>query len=141
MRSLVIEQVGDSVAGSRWKEGAVERVLANEKYRGLMIWGKKTFERRPGTRQLVARALPRDSWRTLERPERRPPSEPADRPPSIAQSSVALCSATSTLSAAMAALRPRVPRGLRALTSPVRSSEAAVARRPAPRHQSTPIEH
>jgi hypothetical protein len=54
---------------------------------------------------------------------RRPPSEPADRPPSIAPSSVALCSATSTLSATMAALRPRVPRGLRALTSPARSSK------------------
>jgi hypothetical protein len=75
MRSLVIEQVGDSAAGSRWKEGAVKRVLANEKYRGLMIWGKKTFERRPGTRQLVARALPRDSWRTLERPDLRIVSE------------------------------------------------------------------
>jgi hypothetical protein len=75
MRSLVIEQVGDSVAGSRWKEGAVKRVLANEKYRGLMIWGKKTFERRPGTRQLVARALPRDSWRTLQRPDLRIVSE------------------------------------------------------------------
>src|SRR3954468_21609322 len=33
--------------------------------------------------------------------------KPADRPPSIAQSSVALCSATSTLSATIAALRPR----------------------------------
>src|SRR4249919_2193147 len=75
MRSLVIEQVGDSVAGSGWKEGAVKRVLANEKYRGLMIWGRKTFERRPGTRQLVARALPRDSWRTLERPDLRIVSE------------------------------------------------------------------
>ena len=66
-----------------------------------------------------------------------PPAAPADRPPSIAQSSVALCSATSTLFATRAALRPRVPRGLRALTSPARSSEAAVARWPAPRHQSS----
>lgn len=57
--------------GRHWREGAVKRVLANEKYRGLLIWGKKTFERRPGTSQLVARAVPRDQWRTVEQPELR----------------------------------------------------------------------
>lgn len=57
--------------GTRWKEGAVKRVLANEKYRGQLIWGQKTFDRRPGTRQLVARTLPRSQWRTQERPELR----------------------------------------------------------------------
>lgn len=57
--------------GGRWKEGAVKRVLANEKYRGLLIWGKKTFERRPGTGQMVACHLSRDQWRTQERPELR----------------------------------------------------------------------
>jgi DNA invertase Pin-like site-specific DNA recombinase len=61
--------------GARWKAGAVKRVLANEKYRGLLIWNQKTFDRRPGTRQLVARALPRDQWRTLDRPELRIVSE------------------------------------------------------------------
>jgi DNA invertase Pin-like site-specific DNA recombinase len=61
--------------GARWKEGAVKRVLANEKYRGQLIWGKKTFERRPGTRQHVARPLPRDQWRTQDRPELRIVSE------------------------------------------------------------------
>src|SRR5439155_11059543 len=57
--------------GGRWRPGAVTRVLANEKYRGLLIWGKKTFERRPGTRQHVERQIPRDQWRTMERPELR----------------------------------------------------------------------
>jgi site-specific DNA recombinase len=57
--------------GRRWREGAVKRVLANEKYRGLLIWGKKTFDRRPGTGQYVARPVARDQWRTLERPDLR----------------------------------------------------------------------
>jgi site-specific DNA recombinase len=34
--------------GRRWREGAVKRVLANEKYRGLLIWGKKIFDRLGG---------------------------------------------------------------------------------------------
>jgi DNA invertase Pin-like site-specific DNA recombinase len=57
--------------GRRWREGALKRVLTNEKYRGLLIWGKKSFERRPGTRQYVERQHPRDQWRTQERPELR----------------------------------------------------------------------
>jgi site-specific DNA recombinase len=61
--------------GGKWREGAVKRALANEKYRGLLIWGKKTFERRPGTRQSVARAVPREQWRTVEQPELRIVSE------------------------------------------------------------------
>lgn len=61
--------------GARWKDGAVKRVLANEKYRGLLIWGKKTFERRPGTRQYVSKPMPRDHWHTQERPELRIVSE------------------------------------------------------------------
>ena len=63
------------VRGARWKQGAVKRVLANEKYTGQLIWGQKTFDRRPGTRQLVARTLPRSQWRTQERPDLRIVSE------------------------------------------------------------------
>ena len=44
--------------GARWREGAVKRVLANEEYRGLLIWGKKNFERRPVTRQYVTALAP-----------------------------------------------------------------------------------
>ncbi|MFN2446088.1 MAG: recombinase family protein, partial [Vicinamibacterales bacterium] len=57
--------------GARWGAGAVKRVLANEKYTGQLIWGQKTFERRPGTRQLVARAVPREQWRVQARPDLR----------------------------------------------------------------------
>lgn len=56
---------------ARWKDGAVKRVLANEKYTGKLIWGKKTFERRPGTRQHVQRPIPRKQWHVHERPELR----------------------------------------------------------------------
>ena len=59
------------IRGARWKEGAVKRALANEKYTGQLIWGQKTFDRRPGTRQLVPRALPRSQWRIQERPDLR----------------------------------------------------------------------
>jgi DNA invertase Pin-like site-specific DNA recombinase len=61
--------------GGRWRDGAVKRVLANEKYRGFLIWGKTTQERRPGTRQYVERPVPREQWRTLERPDLRIVSE------------------------------------------------------------------
>jgi DNA invertase Pin-like site-specific DNA recombinase len=53
--------------GRRWREGAVKRLLSNEKYTGKLIWGKKTYERKPGTRKLVERAVPRSQWLTKER--------------------------------------------------------------------------
>jgi site-specific DNA recombinase len=58
-------------SGRRWKAGAVRRVLDNPKYCGMLIWGKTTQERRPGTRQHVQRYIPRDQWRTLDRPDLR----------------------------------------------------------------------
>jgi DNA invertase Pin-like site-specific DNA recombinase len=57
--------------GSRWKAGAVGRILTNERYLGRHIWGQKSFERRPGTRHKVARPAPRSEWRMEERPELR----------------------------------------------------------------------
>jgi DNA invertase Pin-like site-specific DNA recombinase len=69
----IVERLNrDGVLGWRgrpWRAGAVKRLLVNEKYRGLLIWGKKTFERRPGTRQYVERQRPRKEWHTLERPD------------------------------------------------------------------------
>ena len=46
--------------GQPWKQAAVKRLLANEKYRGWLIWGRHSFERRPGTRQYVSRPNPRE---------------------------------------------------------------------------------
>jgi len=57
--------------GARWRDGAVRRLLGNEKYTGKLIWGRKTFERRPGTRSYVQRPIPREQWRIHERPELR----------------------------------------------------------------------
>lgn len=68
----------DGVRGPRarcWRAGAVRTLLANEKYRGLHIWGKQSVDRRPGTRQRVMRDLPRDQWHIQERPELRLVSE------------------------------------------------------------------
>lgn len=57
--------------GRRWRAGAVRTVLRNEKYRGLLIWGRQAADRRPGTRQRVMRDVPRDQWHVQERPELR----------------------------------------------------------------------
>jgi site-specific DNA recombinase len=64
----------DDIRGPRghwWKVNAVKRVLRNERYLGRMIWGQRTFERRPGTSQKVPRAIPREQWRVQDRPELR----------------------------------------------------------------------
>lgn len=57
--------------GATWKFGAVRRLLQNERLTGKQIWGQRKHERRPGTRQKVARLLPRSEWRIVERPELR----------------------------------------------------------------------
>ena len=61
--------------GHRWLAGAVRTVLRNERYRGLLIWGRQSTDRRPGTRQRVVRPLPRDQWHVQERPDLRIISE------------------------------------------------------------------
>jgi hypothetical protein len=53
--------------GERWKRGAIARLIENEKLLGRLVWGQRRFERRPGTRQKVARSVPRDQWRILGR--------------------------------------------------------------------------
>jgi hypothetical protein len=57
--------------GARWRPGAVKRLLLNEKYLGRLIWGQRTYDRRPRTAQKVARAVPRDHWRIQDHPELR----------------------------------------------------------------------
>ena len=47
----------------------VRRLLQNEKYRGLQIYGQHRFERRPGTSQRVQRRQPREAWHIRERPD------------------------------------------------------------------------
>lgn len=52
--------------GATWKFGAVRRLLQNERFTGKQIWGQSRTERRPGTRQKVARPRPRSEWRIVE---------------------------------------------------------------------------
>lgn len=54
-----------------WKFNAVRRLLRNERLTGKQIWGQRRHERRPGTREKVARLLPRSEWRIVERPDLR----------------------------------------------------------------------
>jgi DNA invertase Pin-like site-specific DNA recombinase len=48
--------------GGTWKAGAVRRVLNNERYRGHLIWGQRTYVRRPGSKAKIARTRPREEW-------------------------------------------------------------------------------
>jgi DNA invertase Pin-like site-specific DNA recombinase len=77
--STIVERLNQTGShpspGKKWKAGAVARLLTNERYRGLQIWGQKKFERRPETRQKVARAVPRSEWQIAERPDLRIVSE------------------------------------------------------------------
>jgi hypothetical protein len=73
-RLLIDELNRERVRGPRghsWKRTALVGVLKNEKYLGRLIWGQKRFERRPGTRRKVVRAVPRDQWHVQMRPELR----------------------------------------------------------------------
>jgi DNA invertase Pin-like site-specific DNA recombinase len=54
--------------GQQWKSGSILRLLRNEKFLGQWIWGQKVFERRPGSRQRMTRAQPRDRWHVKEQP-------------------------------------------------------------------------
>jgi site-specific DNA recombinase len=63
--------------GGRWRVNAVKRILVNERYLGRAIWGQRAWERRPGTRQKVARAQPREQWRVQDRPDLRIVSQEA----------------------------------------------------------------
>lgn len=55
--------------GKPWRRGAARRVLVNERYCGRLIWGSRRFERVPGTRQKLPRAVPRADWHVLDRPD------------------------------------------------------------------------
>ncbi len=66
-----LNRLGSTARGRRWDFGAVRRLLRNERLTGKDIWGQRRFERRPGTRQKVARAVPRAEWRVMDRPDLR----------------------------------------------------------------------
>jgi site-specific DNA recombinase len=56
---------------ARWTQTTIRRVLSNERYRGLHIYGQSVFERVPGSKKAVSRRLPREQWQITERPDLR----------------------------------------------------------------------
>jgi DNA invertase Pin-like site-specific DNA recombinase len=58
-----------------WAPNAVRRMLGNERYRGVQIWGQRTWQRVPTTNRKVARAVPRADWCVKEQPHLRIVSE------------------------------------------------------------------
>jgi DNA invertase Pin-like site-specific DNA recombinase len=42
--------------GKQWRYSAASRILRNERYRGVLIWGQRTVERRPDTRRKASRS-------------------------------------------------------------------------------------
>ena len=57
--------------GGRWTLAIVHRILKNEKYRGLQIYGQTRSERVPGTHRRVLRPQPRETWHVCDRPDLR----------------------------------------------------------------------
>jgi site-specific DNA recombinase len=58
-----------------WTQSPIRRLLHNERYRGLQIYGQETVEREPGTKRRVMRPVPREKWQIVERPDLRIVSE------------------------------------------------------------------
>ena len=52
--------------GTKWTKNAITRILTNPRYRGRLVWGRNTYERRPGTNQKVRRARPEHEWHVKE---------------------------------------------------------------------------
>jgi site-specific DNA recombinase len=58
-------------SGTRHGYNAVRNWLQNPRYVGRQIWNQRRWERRPGTREKVARRLPPSEWKVYERQELR----------------------------------------------------------------------
>ncbi|MEW5983444.1 MAG: recombinase family protein [Acidobacteriota bacterium] len=72
---MIVVELNDSDVpgpqGRPWRHGMVQRVLRNDKYRGVHVWGKKRFVRQPRTRRRVARPSPEREWERRDAPELR----------------------------------------------------------------------
>jgi site-specific DNA recombinase len=58
-----------AAATRQYSYGAVRNWLHNSRYIGRQIWNQRRHERRPGTREKVARPLPPSEWKVYEHPE------------------------------------------------------------------------
>jgi site-specific DNA recombinase len=57
--------------GKRWNKTPVDRILKNERYLGLQIYGQRAVERDPSTGKKIMRPRPRSDWKVIRRPEMR----------------------------------------------------------------------
>ncbi len=58
-----------------WAQSSVRHILLNERYRGVVVWGKTKKLRSPETGKRIHRRKPQSEWRRLEIPEQRIVSE------------------------------------------------------------------
>ncbi len=54
-----------------WCPSAVREMLRRDLYRGLIVWNKSHFVKKPGTNKRLRRPRPESEWRKQERPELR----------------------------------------------------------------------
>jgi site-specific DNA recombinase len=54
-----------------WAQSSVRHILLNERYRGVVLWGKTKKIRSPETGRLLYRRKPESEWRRREIPEQR----------------------------------------------------------------------
>jgi site-specific DNA recombinase len=58
-----------------WAQSSVRHILLNERYRGIVLWGKTKKIRSPETGKRLYRRQPESEWRRREIPEQRIVSE------------------------------------------------------------------
>jgi hypothetical protein len=83
MKRIAMDLNADRVASPQarpgrsqsWAQSSVRHVLLNERYRGVVIWGKTKKVRAPETGKRIYRRRPESEWRRVEVPEQRIVSE------------------------------------------------------------------
>jgi site-specific DNA recombinase len=58
-----------------WAQSSIRHILLNERYRGVVIWGKTKKVRSPETGKRIYRRKPESEWRRVEVSEQRIVSE------------------------------------------------------------------
>jgi site-specific DNA recombinase len=79
MKRIAIDLNRDGILSPRprqgrsqsWAQSSVRHILLNERYRGVVIWGKTKKVRSPETGKRIYRHRPLSEWRRVETPEQR----------------------------------------------------------------------
>ena len=83
MKRIGIDLNGDGIPSplpregrsQSWAQSSVRHILLNERYRGVVVWGKTKKLRSPETGKRIYRRKPESEWRRREDPEQRIISE------------------------------------------------------------------